>query len=178
MEREKKILYPPSLTQGAFIKAGLMQGWGWPLLGDPCTAGGLFWKEQQDRMWYVAAENKKWNSCKLWQRVWNVSDWHIHTAAEAGEKLSGQTCSSAATTGSSCSSTRVWRAQQIKGMRDEDDRWGCDWLNPHRHKLWPVEKWHAKNVTWKHGRGETRLHCKHGQTCVESSPLIGYYLNV
>lgn len=42
---------PLSLTQGAFIKAGFMQGGGWPLWGDPCTAGGLFWREQQDQIY-------------------------------------------------------------------------------------------------------------------------------
>lgn len=49
----------PSLTQGAFIKAGFMQGGGWPLWGDPCTAGGLFWREQQYHMW----SQSKQNSC-------------------------------------------------------------------------------------------------------------------
>lgn len=53
VKKKKKNTTPrlPSLTQGAFIKAGFMQGGGWPLWGDPCTAGGLFWREQQDHIW-------------------------------------------------------------------------------------------------------------------------------
>lgn len=50
----------PSLTQGAFIKAGFMQGGVWPLWGDPCTAGGLFWREQQDHMWPPRANRTGW----------------------------------------------------------------------------------------------------------------------
>lgn len=46
--KNKTTLILPSLTQGAFIKAGFMQGGGWPLWGEPCTAGALFWREQQD----------------------------------------------------------------------------------------------------------------------------------
>lgn len=48
---DKNMPLLPSLTQGAFIKAGFMQGGGWTLWSDPCTAGGLFWRDQQDRTW-------------------------------------------------------------------------------------------------------------------------------